>query len=385
MIIGLLMVGIVATAFYAMFENGTSVFGINFGDRQSQAEIRQEKTNAERGAALFARNCRSCHGLTGEGSAERTGLPGANLNNSALRPPELTESALPALQARLTATIHCGRVGTQMPPWSVEEGGALNFFQIEQLVTLITSKYAPEGWARMIEEGNHSDALDPSASLVEALNDSETEFAVTDATAINENTLIRIGLDEPDEPYELLLVTAVDRENNTITVERGPDVTLDEAVVGSDAIEHEAGATIYNGPLLPAGQIIGDANSDATPPCGQNKAVPVNAGGPVDVVDGTTINMRDNFFEVDGETNPEMRVAATTSIATVLDNLGAAAHNFRIAGPDGEYDTDDDIISDPDLITGGSQGAATIELPAGTYLYRCDFHPDTMLGDVVAE
>jgi mono/diheme cytochrome c family protein len=366
-----------------MFENGTTVFGINFGDRQTAAEVRQEKTNVERGAALFAQNCRACHGLTGEGSAERGGLPGAALNTPTNY--DLPESQIATRQQRLKATIECGRVGTLMPPWSIDEGGSLNFFQIEQLVTLITSKYAPEGWDFVIEAGNHSDILNPEAHLVEPVSETATELSVSDATAINEQTLLRIGLDEPGEPYELFLVTGVDREANTVTVERGPDVTLDDLPIGTDPIEHEAGATIYNGPILPSGSIIGAADSEATPPCGQNKAAPVNAGGPVDVADGATINMNDNFFEVDGETNPEMHVAADTTIGTVLDNIGAAVHNFRIAGEDGEYDTADDIISDPDLIPGGSQGAATIELPAGTYPYRCDFHPDTMLGDVVAE
>lgn len=383
--IGLLMVGIVGTAFYAMFDNGTSVFGINFGDREARAEQRQEMTNAERGGFLFARYCRQCHGLTGQGAAERAGLPGANLNTPANRPPELPESQIASRQARLNRTIECGRVGTQMPPQSTDEGGALNFFQIEQLVTLITSKYADHGWHFMIEEGNHSDALDPPASLVGALNKTATKFEVTDATAINENTLIRIGLDEPDEPYELLKVVDVDRQNNVITVERGPNVTLDDALVGSDAIEHEAGATIYNGPQLPTGEIVGDPNSDATPPCGQNKAAPPSGGGRVDFVSGGTILMKDNFFDIDGESNPEIHVAAGTEITATLENAGQAVHNLRIAGPDGQYNTADDIPSDPDVMPGGSTGTITFTLAAGTYLYQCDFHIEQMKGEIVAE
>ena len=80
MMIGLLMVGIVGTLFYYMFDSGTDIFGITLGDRQAAANERQEVTNAERGAFLFARYCRSCHGLTGQGAAERAGLPGAQLN-----------------------------------------------------------------------------------------------------------------------------------------------------------------------------------------------------------------------------------------------------------------------------------------------------------------
>ncbi|MEK7248315.1 MAG: cytochrome c, partial [Chloroflexota bacterium] len=194
MMIGLLMVGVVGTLFYYMFDSGTDIFGITLGDRQAAANERQEVTNAERGAFLFARYCRACHGLTGQGAAERAGLPGSQLNTPANYPPELPDSQLLDKQQRISATIRCGRVGTQMPPWSIEEGGALNFFQIEQLVALITSKYAPEAWNELIEFGNEDashggDRLDPPASLVEELDDSNLEFQVTDATAINKNTL----------------------------------------------------------------------------------------------------------------------------------------------------------------------------------------------------
>lgn len=390
MMIGLLMVGVVGTLFYYMFDSGTDIFGITLGDRQAAANERQEVTNAERGAFLFARYCRSCHGLTGQGAAERTGLPGAQLNNPANYPPELAASQLSDRQQRFNDTITCGRVGTQMPPWSVEQGGALNFFQIEQLVTLITSKYAPEAWDHLIEVGNGDathggDTLDPPVSLVEELNDSDLTFEVTDATAINENTLIRIGLEEPGEPYELLKVVKVDKKANTVTVERGPETTLDDALVGSDAISHDAGATIYNGPQLPGGQIIGDPNSEATPPCGQNKAAPAGGGAKVELATGGTITLNDNFFDVDGESNPEIQVAAGTDIAATLTSAGANPHDMRIAGPDGEFNSDDDIVSDPDAITEGATGTITFNLTAGTYLYQCDFHTDQMKGEIVAQ
>jgi mono/diheme cytochrome c family protein/plastocyanin len=390
MMIGLLMVGIVGTLFYYMFDSGTDIFGITLGDRQAAANERQEVTNAERGAFLFARYCRACHGLTGQGAAERAGLPGSQLNTPANYPPELPDSQLADRRLRISDTIRCGRVGTQMPPWSVEQGGALNFFQIEQLVTLITSKYAPEGWDEVIEVGNEvaghgGDRLDPPASLVEALDDSDLEFQVTDATAINKNTLIRIGLEEPGDPYELLKVVEVDKKANTITVGRGPETTLDDLLVGSDAMAHEAGATIYNGPLLPVVQVIGDPESDADPPCGQNKAAPVGGGASVALESGGTITLNDNFFDVDGKSNPEITVAAGAAIEATAENAGAAIHNLRIAGPDGKYNTDDDIVSDPDAITGGATGTIAFNLSAGRYLYQCDFHTNQMKGEIVAQ
>ncbi len=154
--IGLMFVGLFGTFLYFIFDNGFNAFGIDFEGRESIASVRQEKTNVERGAALFSLNCRACHGLTGQGALERAGLPGSPLNVESNRPPELTEAQVTTLADRLNATIVCGRVGTLMPPWSREENGPLNEFQIEQLVMLITSEFSEEGWAHVVEEGNHA-------------------------------------------------------------------------------------------------------------------------------------------------------------------------------------------------------------------------------------
>ncbi|MEK7248491.1 MAG: cupredoxin domain-containing protein, partial [Chloroflexota bacterium] len=98
-----------------------------------------------------------------------------------------------------------------------------------------------------------------------------------------------------------------------------------------------------------------------------------------------TIIMDDNFFDVGGESNPEIQVPAGTAIEATAENAGAAIHNLRKAGPDGKYNKDDDIVSDPDAITGGATGTIAFNLTAGTYLYRCDFHPDQMKGEIVAQ
>ena len=182
---------------------------------------------------------------------------------------------------------------------------------------------------------------------------------MTDATAINENTLIRIGLEEPGEPYELLKVVKVDKKANTITVERGPEMTLDDALVGSDAMAHEAGATIYNGPQLPP------ARSSATrirshaalrPEQGRTRRPPLSLSTSLMA---RPITLGDNFFEIDGQNEPRDRHRSRHGHLRHADNSGAAIHNLRIAGPDGEYNTDDDIVSDPDAITGGATGTIT--------------------------
>ncbi len=71
----------------------------------------------------------------------------------------------------------------------------------------------------------------------------------------------------------------------------------------------------------------------------------------------------------------------TTTIE--ITNEGTALHNFRVAGPDGEWNTDDDTVNDG-FITGGD--TAVLEFTptlAGTYTFRCDIHPDVQGGVIV--
>jgi len=389
-IIGLLFVGLVGTFLYYMFDSGYSIAGLDFGNRQAVASARQEEDNAKRGGALYARYCRACHGLTGTGPLERTGLPGAPLNIEANRPPELADSKIEARQLRLSDTIHCGRVGTRMPPWSIPQGGPLNDFQILQLVTLITSQFSEDGWRHAVEEGNHTDAFNPQKFLAADVGTGDTTIKLNDVAAMAADDVIRIGLDVPGEPYEPMKISEIDKDTNTLTVLRGPDVPWDAAApengtLTSDAIEHKAGDQVYVGPQAPGTQITGDPDSLADAPCGQSKAVAAAAPEPVPLPDGATIEMGDNFFLLAEKQNPEFTLTAGATVNATLNNTGATQHDMRVDGIDKAYDSDDDIISDPDLIPGGATGAIAINLPLGAYNYRCDFHPDTMKGTLVVE
>ncbi len=89
----------------------------------------------------------------------------------------------------------------------------------------------------------------------------------------------------------------------------------------------------------------------------------------------------DNFFTLN---NLKVPLNETTTIE--ITNDGTAIHNMRIAGPDGEFHTDDDSVSDPDLIQGGE--SAVLEFAptlAGTYTFRCDFHPTEQGGVIVVQ
>ena len=375
--IGLMFVGLFGTFLYFIFDNGFNAFGLDFEGRQNAAVVRQEKTNVERGAVLFSLNCRACHGLTGQGALERAGLPGAPLNLEDNRPPELTEAQVKAKADRFNGTITCGRVGTLMPPWSRDENGPLNDFQIEQLVLLITSEFSEEGWEHVVEDGNHSDQFGPRKQLAAAVGPGDTTIQLNDASGLIVEDALRIGGDTIDEAYEVLIILSIDEDTGSVEVER--------AAMGSKALSHEAEVEVYNGPLAPPdGPIIGAPGT--VPPCGQKNAEPEAATGSAAIVSisgDVEFKMSDNFFGLDEAINPTLEIAAGDTVNFTIPNVGTAIHNLRFAGPDGEYQTDDDFVSDPDLISGGEEG--TLEFTFGeaaTFPYRCDFHPTEMLGEV---
>jgi mono/diheme cytochrome c family protein len=372
-IIGLLFIGALATLLYYLWD----------GERQSAAIERQMEHNAERGGFLFARNCSSCHGLTGKGPLERTALPGAPLNVEENRP--TAPGDLAARQLRFEYTIACGRVGTLMPAWSQAQGGPLNDFQIDQLVTLITGTFPGEdplpdpnviseaGWHNAFETANHDAAFDPPKELADPVDADAATLTLNNASGLLEGSVLRIDDDPTDELYELVTVVSVSEDDNEVEVERGAE--------SSDAMEHPAGAEVFNGPIAPGTTITGEMG---TPPCGQLPAAPAATPGPPITISGTvSMTMGDNFFELDGQQNPSLAVAAADSITVQLTSTGSQPHNMRTTGADAEFDSDDDAVSDPDLIAGGGTGTLTFSFSeAGTYQYRCDFHPDQMRGEI---
>jgi plastocyanin len=91
--------------------------------------------------------------------------------------------------------------------------------------------------------------------------------------------------------------------------------------------------------------------------------------------------MEDNLFSANNLKVP-LGQATTIEIA----NDGAAIHNMRIAGPDGEWNTDDDSVSDPEFVAGGDTAVLEFTPPVpGTYTFRCDFHPLEQGGVIVVE
>jgi LysM repeat protein/mono/diheme cytochrome c family protein len=129
-------------------------------DLPYRSEIQQDyhyEESVTRGALLYANNCRTCHGIRGEGGV------GLTLNK-----PEFQDQDPIRLRANkdmLRRTLYCGRAGTLMPAWLNTNGGSLSAIQIEHMINLITSpiegtKYVDDqdppqptsrGWVEAVE------------------------------------------------------------------------------------------------------------------------------------------------------------------------------------------------------------------------------------------
>jgi plastocyanin len=123
----------------------------------------------------------------------------------------------------------------------------------------------------------------------------------------------------------------------------------------------------------------GDENGApaTTPPAGNGDGNGVD-GGEVSF----DVSMGDNFFEPN-----EFTVAPGTTVTFNITNDGQALHNVRIAGEDNEYGTDDDAVSDPELLSPGQEGTVTWTAPStpGTYDFHCDIHPTDQIGTIEVE
>lgn len=97
---------------------------------------------------------------------------------------------------------------------------------------------------------------------------------------------------------------------------------------------------------------------------------------------GLAIAMHDNSFDPN-----ELSVAAGETVSIAVTNAGVAIHNVRIAGADGTYNTDDDAVSDPDVVRGGQDATIEFSAPAeaGDIDFRCDFHPTEMTGTITVQ
>jgi len=76
-------------------------------------------------------------------------------------------------------------------------------------------------------------------------------------------------------------------------------------------------------------------------------------------------------------------VALDEPVTIRVTNNDSQQHNLRIAGLDGEYETQDDAVTDPEALQPGASGELTFAPQvSGNYTFRCDFHPASMGGQI---
>ncbi|HXU23448.1 MAG TPA: LysM peptidoglycan-binding domain-containing protein [Tepidiformaceae bacterium] len=130
-------IGLIVVLFFLMVGGCTAYSAIDLPHRAVEQADYQHDQSVERGALLFANNCRTCHGIHGQGGV---GLP--------LNKPQLQDQdplVLAATKGLLTTTLDCGRAGTRMPAWLNTNGGSLNSVQLDHLIDLITEPVDPSG------------------------------------------------------------------------------------------------------------------------------------------------------------------------------------------------------------------------------------------------
>ena len=151
------MIGLLFVTFVIL-----SGYLLNESNRQQNETEEITERNAERGARLFVRNCRTCHGLDGEGALG----PAINSNafmvlgeGNTFGVDATPDGEAMGVRTFLRETIQCGRPGTFMPTWALSFGGTLSDQQVNHLVTLITND--PTGkkdfWELVVEDGHEAD------------------------------------------------------------------------------------------------------------------------------------------------------------------------------------------------------------------------------------
>ena len=115
-----------------------------------------------------------------------------------------------------------------------------------------------------------------------------------------------------------------------------------------------------------------------------------NQPEPVQASTGEPSQPEEGVFEIVAENaafqgNDVELVLGQPSTVRVV-NRDQLTHNLRIAGLDGQYDTEDDAVSEPAAIEPGSSGELSFA-PAipGAYTFRCDFHPGSMGGQITVQ
>ena len=129
-------IALIVTLFFVLVGGCAAYTVIDIPIRAEDQIVWHQEQSVERGALLFANNCRTCHGIKGQGGV------GLQINKADFQNQD--PIVLRNNRALLERTLYCGRAGTAMPAWLNTNGGSLNVRQVEHLINLITAPMSEE-------------------------------------------------------------------------------------------------------------------------------------------------------------------------------------------------------------------------------------------------
>lgn len=403
--------------------------------RAEDAEAHFEELSAERGAILFARNCRLCHGDVGEGGALGARLPAA---------PALDRGGLQGfvdISTTLAAPVSASDTSIRVNNASrIEEGGTLLIVKERMAVLGI------EGTTIQVSRGEGHTAVASHASGVPVLQRDATELGLQQRLITNTITCGRVGtamqpwaqtqggtlsneqirqlmvlitqarwdlvkhhVDEEDL-ISARLLTPIDADTRNLRVSdiraftekeairMGDErmrvvakpalrpgetdfsgvIEVERGVLGTTPFEHAVDEEIYRFPETAEPAI----NQSA---CGQTArpTTPPRPAATIEPFTGQTVNVvaQNVAFDV-----RDIRVTTGGQVRVRLDNRDAGVqHNIAF------YMSSTNLTpvapgSVGTIFAGPGLDDTVFTIPAaGTYFFRCDVHPTTMTGNFIVQ
>jgi plastocyanin/mono/diheme cytochrome c family protein len=117
---------------YYFYELG--VPGVPGSSRLLHEIAAQQVTSVERGYNIYQANCARCHGVNGQGFANEAGAPPLNEQDKLFA--HLNKAYLVSV-LREGGRYVCGNAKSLMPVWSNDNGGPLNYEQINDLIAFL--------------------------------------------------------------------------------------------------------------------------------------------------------------------------------------------------------------------------------------------------------
>jgi plastocyanin/mono/diheme cytochrome c family protein len=151
------------------------VFWIMETNGQTQAYLQQQTTAVQQGAALYAKYCFQCHGLTGQGAAA------PKLNGNAAVDSLSDTDLLRIISSGIPSANDPSQL--QMPAWSDQYGGPLSDPQIQYLFALIRSANPSYLTKNGYPSGPGSNGFSQVPADVQQANASAYATAVAQASA----------------------------------------------------------------------------------------------------------------------------------------------------------------------------------------------------------